>query len=72
MSIILSFKDEGPAYERAKAVADSLGLNMEQYLFQCIAEGHKLLRKRFHPNEEDLEEPTFARWGISITELTQH
>lgn len=66
MSIVLSFKDNGPAFDRANTVAQSMGLSMEEYLLACIAEGHKLLRNRHHPNDSDLEEPTFQRWGLPI------
>jgi|GEM_PF-3230131 len=68
MSIVLSFKDNGPAFDRANTVAQSMGLSMEEYLLACIAEGHKLLRNRHHPNDSDLEEPTFQRWGIDLLE----
>lgn len=66
MSIVLSFREEGPAYERAKAVADAMGLSMQDYLLACIAEGHKVLRVQYKPSEADLDIPTFERWGISL------
>jgi hypothetical protein len=66
MSIVLSFREEGPAYDRAKAVADAMGLTVQEYLLSCIAEGHKLLRSRHQPTAADLEEPTFQRWGVLL------
>lgn len=66
MSIVLSFREEGPAYDRAKAVADAMGLSVQDYLLGCIAEGHKLLRSRHQPTAADLEEPTFQRWGVLL------
>lgn len=66
MSIVLSFREEGAAYERAKAVADALGLPMQEYLLACIAEGHKALRVRHRPSDADLDVPTFERWGIPL------
>lgn len=66
MSIVLSFREGGPSYERAKAVADSMGLSMQDYLLACIAAGHKTLRVQHQPNGTDLEEPTFLRWGIPL------
>ncbi|OJX68433.1 hypothetical protein [Magnetospirillum sp. 64-120] len=66
MSIDLSFREEGPAYERAKAVADAMGLSMQDYLLACIAEGHKLLRAQYRPSNADFDIPTFERWGIPL------
>lgn len=66
MSIVLSFREEGTAYDRAKAVADALGLSMEDYLLACIAEGHKALRARYRPSDTDLDIPTFERWGVPL------
>lgn len=43
---VLRFRAEGDAYNRAKAVADALGLSMEEYLFQCVREGHRVLQSR--------------------------
>lgn len=42
----LRFRQEGDAYERAKAVADALGMDMRSYLLLCVKEGHALLRRR--------------------------
>lgn len=66
MSIVLSFREEGAAYERAKAVGDVMGLSMQDYLLACIAEGHKLLREQHRPSNADLDIPTFERWGIPL------
>ena len=66
MPIVLSFREEGPAYDRAKTVADAMGLSMQDYLMACIAEGHKALRSRHRPSDTDLDEPTFVRWGIAL------
>jgi hypothetical protein len=68
MSIILSFREDGAAYDRAKVVADALGLPMQDYLLACIAEGHKVLRARHRPSDTDLDVPTFQRWGIPLRE----
>lgn len=64
--VTLRFRDEGSAYERAKIVADAMGLSMESYLLACVAEGHKTLRARHRPSNEDFETPTFERWGIVL------
>lgn len=69
MSCVLRFRDEGPAYERAKAVADAMGLSMEDYLLTCIAEGNKLLRARHLPLDAELDEPAFIRRGLSLEPL---
>lgn len=66
MSIVLSFREEGDAYDRAKAVADALGLSIQDYLLSCLAEGHRVLRTRHRPSDSDLDTPTFQRWGISL------
>lgn len=66
MSVVLSFREDGPAYDRAKAVADAMGLSMQDYLLACIAEGHRVLRARHRPSDADLDVPTFERWGISL------
>ena len=42
----LRFRDHGDAYERAKAVADHLGVDVRTYLLLCIKEGHALLKRR--------------------------
>ncbi|MBP2316813.1 hypothetical protein [Azospirillum soli] len=42
----LRFRDHGEAYERAKAVADHLGVDVRTYLLLCIKEGHALLKRR--------------------------
>lgn len=44
--IVLRFRADGDAYGRAKAVAEALGLSMEEYLFQCVWEGHRVLQSR--------------------------
>lgn len=66
MSVVLSFREDGPNYERAKAVADAMGLSVQDYLLACIAEGHKILKAR--NGEVDLDEPTFIRWGIPLSD----
>lgn len=63
MSVVLSFREEGPNYERAKAVADAMGLSIQDYLLACIAEGHKALKAKHGVPDVDLDEPTFIRWG---------
>jgi antitoxin component of RelBE/YafQ-DinJ toxin-antitoxin module len=68
MSVVLSFREEGPAYERAKAVADAMGVTVSDYLLACIAEGNKVLRLRHQPSEANYEEPTFMRWGVLLGE----
>lgn len=45
-AVVLRFRAEGDAYGRAKTVADALGLSMEEYLFQCVREGHRVLQSR--------------------------
>lgn len=65
MSVMLSFREEGPQYEGAKAVAHTMGLSVQDYLLACIAEGHKVLKARHGMPEADLNEPTFIRWGAS-------
>lgn len=64
MSVILRFREEGPAFERAKAVADELGLSIEDYLLTCVAEGHKILRNRCPSTWLDQERPAFIRRGL--------
>ena len=66
MSIVLSFREDGDAHDRAKEVADAMGLPMQQYLLACIAEGHKVLKLRQCPSDESLDIPTFIRWGIPL------
>jgi hypothetical protein len=44
--IVLRFCCEGAAFDRAKTVADKLGLDMEAYLLRCLKEGHELLKSR--------------------------
>lgn len=63
MSVTLRFREDGAAFERAKRVADTLGLSMENYLLACVAEGHKVLRARCPSTRPDLEEPAFLRRG---------
>jgi hypothetical protein len=46
MRIVLSFREEGPAYDRVKAVVDVMGLSVQDYLPACIVEGHKLSAHR--------------------------
>ena len=67
MTISLTFRADGPAYERAKAVADAMGLPINRYLLECIKEGHRALQAR-HAPATDFDEPTFLRWGIDLTE----
>ncbi|CAO3439278.1 hypothetical protein [Azospirillum doebereinerae] len=64
MSVTLRFREEGPAFERAKAVADELGLSIEDYLLICVAEGHKILRTRCPSTWLDRESPAFIRRGL--------
>lgn len=56
----LKFKAEGPAYERAKSVADALGIDMQSYLLMCIREGHNVLKARI-AQETDYEIPAIVR-----------
>lgn len=63
MSVTLRFREEGAAFERAKLVADALGLSMDAYLLACVAEGHKVLRARCLAARPELEEPAFIRRG---------
>ncbi len=58
--IELKFLETGEAYERAKAVADRLGISVRDYLLKCIAEGHLVLAART-AHEIDLETPAFER-----------
>lgn len=44
--VVLRFRAEGDAFKRARTVADAFGLSMEQYLYQCVKEGHRVLRSR--------------------------
>ena len=64
--IVIKFRQEGASFERAKAVADAMGLPISGYLLACIEEGHKILQARHLPTAEELEEPTYLRWGIPI------
>lgn len=59
----LRFRAEGDAYERAKAVADGLGLDMKTYLLLCIREGHLVLKAQAARQgaEADLETPAITR-----------
>jgi len=59
-TIELKFLEAGAAYERAKAVADRMGLSMRDYLLRCIAEGHFILSIRATQDDE-LEFPAFER-----------
>lgn len=59
-AIELRFIESGEAYERAKTVADRLGLSVRDYLLRCIAEGHLVLAVRA-VNETDLDRPAFER-----------
>ena len=61
MAVTLSFREEGPSYDRAKAVADAMGVSLQDYLLACIAEGAKVLKVRHLPAATDYEEPTFIR-----------
>ena len=64
--IVLRFRDQGPAYERAKAVADAIGLSVDAYLLACIREGNRVLRERYLGSDPDLEEPAFERRGVVL------
>ncbi|MGF7178445.1 hypothetical protein [Azospirillum doebereinerae] len=66
MSVTLLFREDGPAFERAKAVADELGLSIEDYLLTCVAEGHKVLRTRCPSTWLDQERPAFIRRGLPL------
>jgi len=66
MSVTLRFREEGLAFERAKAVADELGLSIEDYLLTCVAEGHKVLRTRCPSMWLDRETPAFVRRGLPL------
>ncbi len=68
MSLTLKFRTEGPAYERAKAVADAMGLDLDAYLLACVAEGHRVLRTRHLPDVEadQYDEPAYLRRGLSL------
>ncbi len=59
-TIELKFLESGAAYERAKAVADRMGLSVRDYLLRCIAEGHFILSVRATQDDE-LEFPAFER-----------
>ncbi|CAO3435328.1 hypothetical protein [Azospirillum doebereinerae] len=69
MSVTLRFREDGPAFERAKAVADELGLSIENYLLTCVAEGHKVLRTRCPSTWLDRERPAFIRRGLPLPAL---
>jgi hypothetical protein len=66
MSVVLRFRSEGPAYERAQAVADAMGLSIEDYLLACVAEGHRVLRARRPELDTDRERPTYERRGLAL------
>lgn len=59
-TIVLKFLESGDAYQRAKIVADRMGLSVRDYLLRCIAEGHFVLSVRATQTEE-LEFPAFER-----------
>lgn len=61
-AIELRFAGSGAAYQRAKAVADRLGISVRDYLLRCIAEGHFVLSVRV-TREDDLDTPAFERRG---------
>lgn len=69
LPVVLKFRTEGPAYERAKAVADAMNVSVEEYLLTCISEGHKLLRQRYLNDATDYDEPAFIRRGLSFPTL---
>lgn len=71
MNCVLRFRDGGSAFERAKAVADAIGLSIADYLLACITEGHKVLKVRYLPLDPELEEPAFIRRGLSLEPLTR-
>lgn len=67
--IHLMFQRQGARYEKAKAVADKRGETIEQYLIECIREGHMALSARAlftpdpsFPSEDELAIPTVFRW----------
>ena len=62
---MLRFRAAGPAYERAKAVANAMGLTVDAYLLECIREGNRVLRGRYLP-DPDLDEPAFERRGVVL------
>lgn len=51
----LRFRGHGDAYERARAVADHLGVDVRTYLLLCIKEGHALLKRRAGLDETVLD-----------------
>lgn len=59
-AIELRFVESGEAFERAKAVADRLGISVRDYLLRCIAEGHLALAAR-SMDDTDLDRPAFER-----------
>jgi hypothetical protein len=59
-TIELKFLETGAAYQRAKVVADRLGLSVRDYLVHCIAEGHFVLSVRTTQIDE-LDRPSFER-----------
>lgn len=59
-TLALKFLKSGPAYQRAKAVADRMGLSVRDYLLSCIAEGHFILSVRA-VDPDELNRPAFER-----------
>lgn len=57
-AIELRFRAQGGGYARAIEVARYMGLSIEDYLFQCIVEGHKVLKREM---DADLELPEWMR-----------
>lgn len=42
--IVLRFRNNGPGYVRAKEVATFMGVDIENYLLECIKHGHRVLK----------------------------
>ena len=59
--IELRFSEKGKNYERAKAIADKLGLSVRDYLLLCIVEGQRVLEQRATLDVNDLEVPAYLR-----------
>lgn len=58
--IVLRFRSDGPGYVRAKEVATFMGIDIDEYLLQCIKRGHQTLKSNM---ASDLELPKCLRSG---------
>ena len=47
--ITLRFRAAGAPYQRALAVAERIGVSIDDYLLLCISEGHQVLANRVDP-----------------------